>query len=144
MPILSDPPTLAAFSFLPPGLPSPLAHLAAARGHLVYEGEELIGLHRLAGAVLDHAILAGEHRGEAAGLNAVPLPGPGGVLGGYRPAVEGSRLLLEVVAAQQVALREAAPRSFEEAFLVDVAVVRPRGTGRRSGKNDAPWPRSRC
>jgi hypothetical protein len=35
--ILSDPPTPAVFSFLLPGLPSPLAHLAAAHGHFVYQ-----------------------------------------------------------------------------------------------------------
>ena len=112
--ILSEPPTPAVFSFVLPGPSSPLAHLAAAYGHFVYQGVEVLRLYRLAGAVLDRSVLADEHRGEAPGLGAVPVPGPGGVLRGHRSAVEGSRLPLEEVAAQQVALREAVPRcSFE-------------------------------
>jgi len=73
--------------------------------------------------MLDGAVLAHEHSGEAPGLDAVSLPRPGGVLGVYRFAVERPRFSLEEVAAQQVALGEAVVRSFEQARLADVAGV---------------------
>jgi len=45
---------------------------------------KVLAVHRLAGAGLDRAVLAYEHRGKAPGLDAVPVPGPGGVLRGHQ------------------------------------------------------------
>ncbi len=99
----------------------------------------LCGLPRPAGAVLDRAVLTDEHRGEAPGLGAETLPCRGGVFEERRPAVERPCLLCKEVTAQQVALGEAALRSFEQARLAHVAVVIGDGANKRKSRHLKAW-----